>query len=193
MSVIPEAVPKQAQQVTKRSDPIEAAGANPMKTNSPPPGSTKHAKPLEFEGLGSLADFPETVDRQNVEGEGTYCVVLTDILAGADGETYTKGQVHRVSKLVPAYFNDDKTLAKASIKRLVGLNAIRHATPEEIASGFAEVTSESESESTQRERNKRLELESENEALRRKLSILDGTAGQDPAPPGTVEDPFSEG
>lgn len=153
------------------------------------PGSTK--TPVHFEGLGNLDDFPDHINMQDVEGVGTQCVVLTDILSGAGGETYTKGQIHRISKLVPDYDHEDKDIPKSNIRRLMSLGAIRPATPEEIKAGFATITMDSESEATQTERAKRLELESENERLRAQLNVATGKAGADPAPTGKkAGDPF---
>lgn len=176
----------QVQTKTKRPEPNEAIGDGVIKDARP--GTTKTAS-LHFDDLGSLEDFPETVDSKDEEGSGTQCVVLTDILVGAEGNTYTKGQIQRISKLVHGYFDKDKEPVKAQIRRLVNLGAIRHATPDEIEAGFAVVTVDSESESTQNERAKRMELEKENADLRAQLGQNQGQAKA----PETDTDPFEEG
>lgn len=143
------------------------------------PGATKAPNPAyHFEGLGDLESFPAAVNIRDKEGVGTYCVVLTDILSGAEGETYVKGQVQRLSKLVNDYNNEDRELVKATVRRLVELRAIRHATPEEISAGFATVTFDSENTDMSEERSRRLFLETENESLRARLA--EATATTDP-------------
>lgn len=167
------------------------------------PSSIKDARPgtnmipnplLYFEGLGNVDDFPEIIDVKDEEGVGTHCVVLSDILSGAEGVTYVKGQVHRLSKLVPNYNNPDRDKVKSTVRRLVQLGAIRHATTEEIAVGQANVTVESEGGVASEERAKRIQAEAENADLRKKLAAITGT-GTDIATDAVVTpaaDPFGE-
>lgn len=173
---------------TKKAEPREVSGDRAIRDARPGETKTENVN-LVFEGLGNLEDFPEIIDTKDTEGVGTKVVVLSDVVSGADGETYVKGQVLRISKLVPGY-GEDQERAKSVIRRLVSLSAIRHATPEEIKQGFAEVTPESENEATQSERSKRLEAEMRNEVLERRIAELEGKGTSTATT--TTDDPFGD-
>ena len=185
-------------QAPKKGEMREAEGASAIRDDRP--GMTQTPKTgLVFEDLGSLDDFPDIVDPKDEEGVGTQVVVLSSILSGANGEIYQKGQIHRISKLVSGYGETDKIDAvKSSIKRLVSLGAIRHATSEEIEAGFVEVTPDTESDATNAERSKRLETEAENARLRQMILSQNPNAFNEvpePDAPGKgkkADDPFSE-
>jgi hypothetical protein len=185
----------QAGQVSKKHEPREATGQITFEGDNP--GATKAPNnSLFFEGLGNLDEFHVDIEASQAEESGDYCVVLSDILSGANGDTFQKGEVQRLSRLIADFATEEnRSVVKAKVLRLVTLGAIRHADRYEIEQGYAIVNSQTESAIAQDERAKRIALERENEQLRKENNILSGRAGQDPAAttgPGG-DDPFLGG
>jgi hypothetical protein len=132
-------------------------GDNTIK--GPHPGASIKKNDMTFEDLGDLMTFEEPKPDKEAEGRGEFMTVLSDYLSGADGMPHYKGEVVRLSKLVTNYAPDDAT--RASVLRLLNIDAIRKATRQEIAAGVANVTLESESPEVRKERQLRMAAEAE--------------------------------
>lgn len=141
------------------------------------PGSLLQNKGVHLEGLGHLSDFPTDPDVNQREGFGEHCVVLSDVLTGADGESYFKGDVKRLSLLVSGYGSKElpKDHVKAQIRRMFELRAVRLATDEEIAAGKVDISFQGESHEVQDERAKRIAAEKRVKELEAQI----GTASAD--------------
>lgn len=167
---------------------LEAEGATPI--NGLPPGMGLSEGDISFEELGKLSEFPDSLEVDNPEeGTGDFIVVLSDTLTGVEDESFKKGDVRRLSRVIMGFEKPeiDRDFIKGRIKRLFALKAIRMASSEEVTmarknGGAIEVIPENETNEVHVERNRRFALEQENERLRRSLQMAE--AAQQQATPG---------
>lgn len=156
-------------------DAREVQGANAFVGDAP---GTIASRPsdgviLEIGALGKPSEAKAGSDPD--EGIGEYVVVLAGVLSGVT-ESYSKGRVVRLSKLIRQYGEEgqnEQNLADAT--RLFDLKAIRLALKDEAGKGHVEV--HNESDELRAERNKRRMLEDELESYR-KAASLDANIGQ---------------
>jgi hypothetical protein len=143
--------------------------------DAPAPGTSKPFMDVHLEDLGPMSEFPELQNERDIEeGVGDYCVVLADYFSGAtDYDNFVKGDVVRLSKLIPGYTDKkvSRDIIKGRILRHFQNGSLRKASSDEIGVGRIEVTLESESQTVQSERNRRIALERENEILRQRLGM----------------------
>lgn len=151
---------------------LEAEGSTAI--TGAAPGQMEYGD-IHLEDLGRLSDFPDSASIDDPEeGTGEWCVVLVDFMSGAgEHDAFTKGDVRRISRIVPGYANPevDRNLVRSRVKRLLQIQAIRLASREEAGKGRIEVSFESESASVQAERQRRMAVEQENEILRERLGL----------------------
>ena len=142
----------------------------------PNPGSSlQENKSLYFEGLGYLDTFPTSIERRDEEGAGEWCVVLMDFISGAEGEGFEKGDVRRLSHFITGYEKEEvsRNDVKIRVKRLMGLNAIRQASSEEVIASKennGRITLLYEDPTVAGERARRIQLEREMEVLKARLA-----------------------
>jgi hypothetical protein len=114
---------------------------------------------------------------------GEYMTVLADFVTGDAEETFIKGDVRRLSRIVGQVSDTvSLDLIKSRIKRLFVAGAIRKATSDEAGMGHVEIVPENETAAVISERSKRVVLEQENEILRRRLA--EAQMAQTAATPG---------
>lgn len=142
-----------------------------------PGASLQKTSGLQFEGLGNLEDFPTDVNSlDSTEGAGEWCVVVVDMVSGANGVGFVQGDVRRLSKFITGYTDRDfdRNIVKASVRRLFDFGAIRLATDEEIElaprNGGRVKIVPNEAPEVSDERAKRIAAEKENKELREALA-----------------------
>lgn len=150
-------------------------------------------KSIVLEGLGDIFDTenPEfnVPTEEESEGQGEWMVVMVDIMTGANGVNYTKGDVRRLSKFVNGYGDKEKVSeVRNEVRRLFSAGAIRQATSSEKGQRKVEIGSGPANVEANREREERIRLEQENEALRLQLAQSEGVrqAGTMTRPEGTT-------
>ena len=155
------------------------------------PGETVVKKPrgIYIEGLGDLADNELDVPEEDEsEGEGDFAVVLVDLLTGAGGVSYTKGDVRRMSKFVNGFSDKSKvTVARSEARRLFDLNSIRFVSEEEKGHKKIVIEARQETSEVQLERERRIRAERENNRLREQLA--NAMMAQEAASPNPIHGP----